>query len=700
MKYYRLNQIAMAVLGALLLFFGARTVIQILQEEHEPEKPGYEVAGTEKKKGEGKPDGGAQLASLLAGADAARGQEVAKKCAICHTFDKGGANLIGPNLFGVLGAKMASHEGYEYSEALKAKGGVWDYANLDHMIENPNAFAPGTKMALFPGLPDAKQRADVILFLRSKNDSPPPLPEPTAAPAEEAPAAEAKTGSEVLALLATADPKQGEADAALCKVCHTFDKGGAVLVGPNLYGIVGKKIASQEGVNYTAALKAKDGDWTYEHLDVWLTNPQAFAPGTTMAFPGVPDAKKRANIVAFMRSKDDTPKPLPEAAPAADKAAPREAAPPAAEAPAAPTEAAPPAAEAPAAPTEAAPPAAEAPAAPTEAAPPAAEAPAAPMEPAPPAAEAPAAPTEAAPPAAEAPAAPAGGAEIVALIATADPAQGEAEAALCKVCHTFDKGGATLIGPNLYDIVGKKIAAREGFTYSPALKAKEGDWTYETLDVWLANPQAFAPGTTMMLPASLDTKKRANVVAFMRSKSDSPVPLPDAAGEAAKPAGETPPAPTEPAPPAAETPPAPTEPAPPAAETPPAPTEPAPPAAATPPAPTEPAPPAAETPLAAAPEAPAATEPAPAAESEPAAEPEPAVEAEPTPSEPSMGEPPSPSQPQPVYPDVEPAATKTPRLRRQHRWASHPPRRSRSRSIPRARRRQVSEIRNQKTENQ
>jgi cytochrome c len=180
MKYYRFNQIAMAVLGALLLFFGARTLIEILQQEHEPEKPGYEVAGSEDKKdgGEGKADGGVQLATLLAGADAGRGQEVAKKCAICHSFDKGGPNMIGPNLYGVLGAKMGSHEGYEYSEALKAKGATWDYASLDHMIENPNAFAPGTKMALFPGLPDAKQRADLILFLRTKNDNPPPLPEP------------------------------------------------------------------------------------------------------------------------------------------------------------------------------------------------------------------------------------------------------------------------------------------------------------------------------------------------------------------------------------------------------------------------------------------------------------------------------------------------------------------------------------------
>ena len=113
----------MAVLGALLLFFGAKTIINIAYEEHEPEKPGYEVSGAE----EGKPGGGEvkaggpQLATLLASADPARGADVAKKCAICHNFDKGGPNMIGPNLYGVLGRKIASHEGYEYSDALKAK---------------------------------------------------------------------------------------------------------------------------------------------------------------------------------------------------------------------------------------------------------------------------------------------------------------------------------------------------------------------------------------------------------------------------------------------------------------------------------------------------------------------------------------------------------------------------------------------------
>lgn len=339
MKYYRLNQIAMAVLGALLLFFGTRTLINILYEEHG--KEGYEVAGTEEKPKEEEAAKPSQLASLLAGADPARGEEVFKKCAICHTVDKGGPNMIGPNLYGVLGAKIASHEGYDYSPALKAMEGEWTYDKIDHMIESPNTFAPGTKMAMFPGLPDAKQRADVIAFLRTKNDNPPPLPEAAA----EAPAAEVETpqaegeekaegpGAEILPLLATADAKQGEADAALCKVCHTFDKGGATLVGPNLYGIVGHKIASHEGFTYSPALKKHaDQTWTYENLDLWLKNPQEFAPGTTMAFPGVPDLKKRANIIAFLRSKSDEPVPLPAAAPAEEKAEPVEAKP---EAPAA-----------------------------------------------------------------------------------------------------------------------------------------------------------------------------------------------------------------------------------------------------------------------------------------------------------------------------------------------------------------------------
>jgi len=410
MNAYRFNQIAMAVLGALLLFFGARTIINIAFEEHE-EKPGYDVPGTEAGKPEGeKPAGGSDLATLLAKGNEAHGAEVAKKCGLCHNFEKGGPNMIGPDLYGVLGRKVASHEGYEYSDALKAKGGTWDYESINHMIENPAAYVPGTKMAIFPGLPDAQERADVLLFLRTKNDNPPPLPEVTAAatPAPAvggetpggAPAAPAAGDGAFMAALATADPKAGEADVGLCKVCHAFNKGGAAVVGPDLYGVVGRKIASVEGFNYTAALKAHEGDWTFEKLDAWLTNPATFAPGTMMAFPGIPDTKKRADVIAYLNANSDSPLPLPKAAAApAEKAA---------ETPAAPApEAAAPSAETPAAPAPEAAPSAETPAAPAPEAAPSAETPAAPAPEAAPSAETPAAPGPEAAPSTETPATPA-----------------------------------------------------------------------------------------------------------------------------------------------------------------------------------------------------------------------------------------------------------------------------------------------------
>jgi cytochrome c len=405
MKHYRLNQIAMAVLGALLLIFGTKTLINIAFEEHEPEKPGFEVATKQGEKAGEKPAvaAGSDLPALLAKADAAKGETTAAICKACHAFEAGAPSPIGPNLHDVVGRKIASVEGFNYSPALKAHAGeVWSYENLNHWITNPQAFASGTTMA-FPGLPDAQQRADVIAFLRTKTSNPPPLPEVVAAkeapaaegakPAEGAATGEAAPGAEILPALAKADPKKGEASVALCKVCHSFDKGAPSPIGPNLYGVVGRKIASLEGFNYSPALKAKqsEGDWTFEHLDLWLTNPQAFASGTTMAFPGLPDLHTRADVIDFLRTKSDNPVPLPEAAPAAAPAPAAEEKP--AEAPAAPAAEEKPA-EAPAAPAAEEKPA-EAPLAPAAEEKPA-EAPAAPaMEEKP--AEAPAAPAEEAP---------------------------------------------------------------------------------------------------------------------------------------------------------------------------------------------------------------------------------------------------------------------------------------------------------------
>ena len=87
--------------------------------------------------------------------------------------------------------------------------------------------------------------------------------------------------------------------------------------------MVGRKIASVEGFNYSPALKAKSGEtWTYEHLDAMIHKPADFAPGTMMAFPGLPDAQQRADVLLFLRTKTDNPPPLPEVVAAAPAAAP------------------------------------------------------------------------------------------------------------------------------------------------------------------------------------------------------------------------------------------------------------------------------------------------------------------------------------------------------------------------------------------
>lgn len=118
---------------------------------------------------------------------------------------------------------------------------------------------------------------------------------------------------------------------------------------------------------------------------------------------------------------------------------------------------------------------------------------------------------------------------IAGLLANADVAAGQSIAQKqCASCHTFNEGGKSGVGPNLYGVVGAPHGHLEGFNYSAALKGKEGPWNYDELNHWLAKPSAYAPGTRMAFAGLTNTKQRADVVAFLRSISPKAPPLPAA----------------------------------------------------------------------------------------------------------------------------------------------------------------------------
>jgi cytochrome c len=97
-----------------------------------------------------------------------------------------------------------------------------------------------------------------------------------------------------------------------CATCHTTDKGGPNKVGPNQWDIVGRKKASHEGFSYSSALQAKGGEWTYDDINHMIFKPQAFVRGTKMAFAGLPKEQERADIIAYLRTMNDNPPPLPQ----------------------------------------------------------------------------------------------------------------------------------------------------------------------------------------------------------------------------------------------------------------------------------------------------------------------------------------------------------------------------------------------------
>ena len=118
-------------------------------------------------------------------------------------------------------------------------------------------------------------------------------------------------------LLAAASPEDGAGEAKKCAACHSFEQGGAAKIGPPLWGVVDRDIASVAGFAYSDALLEHEGTWTFDALNDFVSNPKGFAPGTKMAFAGIKDAEDRADVLAYLRSLAENPVPLPEAPAAA-----------------------------------------------------------------------------------------------------------------------------------------------------------------------------------------------------------------------------------------------------------------------------------------------------------------------------------------------------------------------------------------------
>jgi len=174
MDGFEINKIIAAVLATVLIVFSINKFADILFHADKPQQSAYkveEVEATLASSGESK----IEIKELLAMGDVEHGKKVFKKCSSCHMITSGGKNMIGPNLWGIIGKESGSASEYSYSKAMAAFGKKWNFEEINGFLIKPSAYVKGTKMA-FAGLKNEKDRASVILFMNSKSNSPLPTP--------------------------------------------------------------------------------------------------------------------------------------------------------------------------------------------------------------------------------------------------------------------------------------------------------------------------------------------------------------------------------------------------------------------------------------------------------------------------------------------------------------------------------------------
>jgi cytochrome c len=177
MDSFELNKIIGAVLGTCLILLVTSFTASAVFAPKIPEKPGFAIAAKETEGGakEAAATPSEPIEKLLQSASVEKGAAAAKVCQACHTFEKNGPNRVGPNLYGIVGDHKGEGRGFNFSAALKAKGGDWTIQDLNQFIANPKGYVPGTAMG-FAGVSKDTQRADILVYLNSLSDKPAPLP--------------------------------------------------------------------------------------------------------------------------------------------------------------------------------------------------------------------------------------------------------------------------------------------------------------------------------------------------------------------------------------------------------------------------------------------------------------------------------------------------------------------------------------------
>ena len=171
-----MNKIFVSIILAIILVLGINKITDVMFYVEKPEKSAYQVASVTKVANttSSETSDSGNIMALFASTSAADGAKVFKKCTACHSIAKGGANKIGPALWGVLGRKAGSFPNYKYSKAIVAHGKVWSFEEMNGFLIKPKEWIKGTKMA-FAGLKNAKDRAAVILYMNENSDNPLPI---------------------------------------------------------------------------------------------------------------------------------------------------------------------------------------------------------------------------------------------------------------------------------------------------------------------------------------------------------------------------------------------------------------------------------------------------------------------------------------------------------------------------------------------